>query len=148
MLALARRLVEMPEGHLARLPLSDELTAPLQQARSTRKHVARKRETQYLAKCLRRSDSLESIRDALDAIDRNSRQSRAHFHKLEQLRDRLIATGDNAINELVGTNRNADRQKLRRLVQDARREQEQDRPPAASRKLFRYLREISSDDEA
>jgi ribosome-associated protein len=36
----------------------------------------------------------------------------------------------------------ADRQQLRQLVLQHQREQQRGKPPAASRKLFRYLREL------
>ncbi|HYQ71705.1 MAG TPA: DUF615 domain-containing protein [Gammaproteobacteria bacterium] len=36
----------------------------------------------------------------------------------------------------------ADRQHLRKLVRQARKEKEQRQPPRASRELFRYLREL------
>ena len=39
-----------------------------------------------------------------------------------------------------------DRQLLRQLIRQHRREVEADKPPAASRKLFRYLRELAGED--
>lgn len=146
-LDLARRLVTMPRGTLDQLPVPEEAIEPLQLARRTRHHGARKRETRRLAKLLRQSDSLETLRAAVEALDRSSYQSTGHFHALEKLRDRLIDEGTDAINELVASHRDADRQKLRQLIRTARHERERQMPPAASRQLFRYLRDLVGDDD-
>ena len=137
----------MPRGTLDQLPVPEDADDTLQLARRTKHHVARKRETQHLAKLLRQSDSLETLRAAVEALDHSSHQFTAHFHALERLRDHLIDEGNDAINELVATHRDADRQKLRQLVRTARLEREQQRPPAASRELFRYLRDLVGDDD-
>ena len=137
----------MPRGTLDQLPVPEDADDTLQLARRTKHHVARKRETQHLAKLLRQSDSLETLRAAVETLDHSSHQFTAHFHALERLRDHLIDEGNDAINELVATHRDADRQKLRQLVRTTRLEREQQRPPAASRELFRYLRDLVGDDD-
>ena len=65
----------------------------------------------------------------------------ARMHKLEQLREKLIAQGDEAINELVAQFHDLDRQKLRQLVRQANKERLENKPPAAFRELFQYLRD-------
>ena len=54
----------------------------------------------------------------------------------------LLRGGDEALNELIAEHPQADRQHLRRLVRSALKEEGEDKPPAASRKLFRYLRDL------
>ncbi len=137
----------MPQGTLDQLPVPDAAMDTLQLARRTRHHGARKRETQHLAKLLRQSDSLETLRGAVKALDHSSRRFSAHFQALEQWRDRLIDEGNDAINQLIATHRDADRQKLRQLIRTARLEREQQRPPDAFRRLFRYLRDLIGDDD-
>ena len=136
----------MPQGTLDQLAVPEEALETLQLARRTKHHGARKRETQHLAKLLRQSDSLETLRAAVEALDHSSHQSSAYFHALEKLREHLINDGNDAIDELIATHRDADRQKLRQLVRSARLEREQDKPPVASRQLFRYLRDLIGDD--
>ena len=65
----------------------------------------------------------------------------ARMHKLEQLREKLIADGDEAINALLGEYHELDRQKLRQLVRQAKKEREGNKPPTAFRELFQYLRD-------
>ncbi|MEZ5593004.1 MAG: DUF615 domain-containing protein [Gammaproteobacteria bacterium] len=54
----------------------------------------------------------------------------------------MIAGEDGALDGVFDRYPQAERQHLRRLVEKARREQERNRPPAASREIFRYLRDL------
>jgi ribosome-associated protein len=56
-----------------------------------------------------------------------------------------LQEGDAAINDLLAQCPEADRQQLRQLVRAGVRERQSERPPAAQRKLFKYLRELSLD---
>ena len=67
---------------------------------------------------------------------------RISFHQLEQLRDEVLAAGV-AGTELVASRwPEADRQQLRQLILQHQRDTERGKPPGASRKLFRYLRDL------
>jgi ribosome-associated protein len=57
-----------------------------------------------------------------------------------QWRDRLISEGDQAISDLLMEIPDLDRQHLRQLIRQAKKEASQNKPPAASRKIFKYLR--------
>jgi ribosome-associated protein len=146
---LAERLVALSEAQLAQVPMSVELRALVMASRRVTQHIARKRQTQYLAKHLRRrEDELAPIEAAL-AHDRDSgRRETARQHRLEHWRDRLVAGGDDALSAYVATHPGADRQQLRQLVRRAQEEARQDKPPAAARELFRLLREQPDPDPA
>ncbi|MGB2360396.1 MAG: DUF615 domain-containing protein, partial [Porticoccaceae bacterium] len=58
-------------------------------------------------------------------------------------RDRIINEGHRAIEDFIALHPQSDRQQLRNLQRQANREMEQKKPPAAARKLFAYLRELS-----
>ena len=64
------------------------------------------------------------------------------FHHLERWRDRLIEEGDAALGDALAEWPGLDRQQLRQLVREARRERDQSKPRGAGRKLFRYLRSL------
>jgi ribosome-associated protein len=85
--------------------------------------------------------SLGEVRAYLE--DRHSQQISAnqHFHRLEQLRDRLVQSGDEALAELIDDDPTLDRQRLRQLARDAQRELREGSPAGAGKKLFRFLRE-------
>jgi len=62
------------------------------------------------------------------------------FQHLESLRDKLIAGNKDALTNTLEQHPQLERQHLRQLIRQAKKEQEQDKGPAASRKLFKYLR--------
>jgi ribosome-associated protein len=55
----------------------------------------------------------------------------------------MIEEADVAVEEYLRENTGADRQHLRQLVRQSRKERDQGKPPKSARALFRYLREIS-----
>lgn len=144
--ALGDRLVNLTERNLAKIPMPEELEEGVMTARRIKSHIAKKRQLQYIGKVLRRID-VEPIQAALNDIDQGDKLQTKHHHKLEKLRDKLINEGDKAINEALSTYPNLDRQQLRQLVRQANKEREQNKPPAASRKIFKCLRESISIDE-
>ena len=64
------------------------------------------------------------------------------FHQLEQLREDILAAGAGGVELAMTRFPAADRQHLRQLVLQHQRELQQHKPPAASRKLFHYLKEL------
>jgi len=65
------------------------------------------------------------------------------LHLLEKWRDRLALEGDSALSEFVEQYPTADRQHLRQLQRKAKQELEREKPPAAARKIFQYIKDIS-----
>ncbi len=150
MLELARRLSEMTPQQIARLPVPERLLSHIDDTRRITSHGAHKRQLQYLAKQMRREDddTLEAIRDAVDANGHAAREQAAMLHRAEQWRDRLIADGDTALAELLDAYPQADRQHLRQLARNAHEERLRNKPPHAYRDLFRELRELFQDTES
>ena len=109
---LAEKLVALPAAQLARLPIPDELMPHIVETRRISAHVARKRQTAFLAKQMRREEdeALDAIRDALDAGGEAARRETARMHRAESLRERLLDGGDAALGELLGEHPGADRQ--------------------------------------
>ena len=149
-LALAQTLMDAPEGMLPKLPLDDDLRALLIESRRVRQQIARKRQTQFLAKHLRRED--DEALDALRAMFVQDREQHhretARLHRLESLRDRLITEGDDAVEAVVASYPQVDRTHLRQLVRQAQREQERQSPVHAAREIFRMLRDCDAAQDA
>jgi ribosome-associated protein len=145
-LKLAQALADLPEGQLGHVPLSEDLLEEVRRTRSVKQQIARKRQTQFLAKLLRRldGDELEAIRAALEHDRDLARRETAALHQVEAWRERLIEHGDDALNELLGQFPTADRQQLRQLVRHARNERAQNKPPHALRELFRLLQRLAN----
>jgi len=144
---LAETLAALSDAQLARVPLADELRDETLRTRAVTSHIARKRQTQYLAKQLRKLDDadLDAIRAALDHDRAQAHHDTAELHRLEAWRERLVAEGDVALEELLALHPTADRQHLRQLARNARSEREGNKPLHAYRELFRALRELFAD---
>jgi ribosome-associated protein len=143
---LAETLATLSDAQLARVPLDADLIEEVCRTRAIHQPIARKRQTQYLAKLLRRCEDAEivAVRVVIDSDRHQSNRETAALHQLENWRDRLLAEGDNALDELVAMHPTADRQQLRALIRQANAEASRQNTPRASRDLFRLLRELQS----
>lgn len=148
-LALAERLVELPDRQLAAVPMPDELRDLVRDSRRITAQIARKRQIQFLAKAMRREEDevLAAIRGALDKDREQARRDTAELHQLEGWRERLLEQGDEALAELLLAFPDADRQALRQLIRNARLEREKQRPPRAYRELFRTLKALMAESD-
>lgn len=154
-LALAARLAELSDGQLAKLPIPEDLMPHILQTRRIEARVARKRQTAFLAKQMRREDEavLDAIRDALDASSEVSRAETAALHKVERWREQLLdeSAGAQALTALLDEFPQADAQRLRQLIRNTHQERQRGKPPHAFRELFRELRQLqatASEDDA
>ena len=143
-LVLSERLVALTEAQLAKLPVPEGLLPHIRESRRITSHIAHKRQLAFLAKQMRREDdeTLDRIRDALDAGGDAARREIAAMHRVEAWRDRLLAEGDVALAELLDTYPDADGQLLRQLTRNTLEERKRNKPPRAFRELFRELREL------
>lgn len=141
-LKIAEQLALQSDAQLAYIPLDETVVEEVRRVRVITQHIARKRQTQYLAKQLRRldADAIAAIRAALDHARSDSRRETAELHRLEVWRNRLMTEGDTALTEFIARYPDADRQRLRQLVRQATLESEANKPPRAFRELFRSLR--------
>ena len=139
---LGETLCALGEKELAKIPIEDErLMAAVVESRRIRSNSARRRHMQFIGKLMRGIDAAP-IKAALDSLHNQQRAAAAEFHELEQLRDDLLASGLPGIETVMARFPEADRQHLRQLVLQHQREKKANRPPSASRKIFRYLREL------
>jgi ribosome-associated protein len=142
--ALGEALCALSPRELEAIPIEDPaLEAAIVQARSITSRSARRRHRQYIGKLMRAVDP-EPLQAALDGLHQQRAASAAQHHELEALRDELIERGDDGLPTVLERFPGADRQHLRQLLRQAQREKAGERPPAAARKLFRYLRELQS----
>ncbi|MCG7589111.1 MULTISPECIES: ribosome biogenesis factor YjgA [unclassified Halomonas] len=138
--ALGETLIAMNPTERSRFPLSDDMLRAIDETARIRSHEGRRRHMQYVGKLIRKED-LTAIQGVFDAIEQEKEQRDHAFHRLEKWRDRMIDEGDDAVDLFMVDYPNADRQALRQLVRNARKEREQGKPPTSSRKLFKHLRE-------
>ena len=139
---LGGRLCGLSQSGLNRLPLSSTLLDALAEMRRIPSHGAQRRHLRRLGKLLC-DEQLDTIRAYFDETDRQYSADNRHFHELEQWRERIIKEGDAAISHFMQNHPEADRQQLRQLARKAQKEAAEEKPPAASRKLFKLLRAIT-----
>ena len=135
-------LLDLSDKQLARIPIdSPELLEALEEARRIRSNSAKKRHLQYIGKVMRDLDP-EPIQQALDELHQAHQKETDAFHDLEQLREDVLKAGPAGVELVLARWPEADRQKVRQLILQHQREVKGGKPPAGSRKLFKYLREL------
>ncbi|WP_422135076.1 ribosome biogenesis factor YjgA [Endozoicomonas sp. ALD040] len=142
--AMGARLMDMKPAMLDKLPLNERLREALDESKRIKSNNARKRHLGFIGK-LMRDQELEPIQKYLDSLDSTSEEYSRRFHQLERWRDRLINEGHEVLTEYLDKYPEADHQHIRQLVRNAQKEAVQDKPPAAFRKLFKYLREVDEE---
>ena len=142
LLGLGKKLISMPESRLKRMPLDDDLRREIEFARSIRSNGARKRQMMTVGKMLRLRDNEELI-DSVNDVATKNRKENARFHHIEAWRDRLIEGDNEVLSKLIEQYPEINAQILRQLIRNAGKEAKLGKPPSASRKIFKLLREVN-----
>jgi ribosome-associated protein len=137
---LGEALTKLKPQQLAKIPLDDDLHLAIVELERIHHREGRRRHLQFIGKLMRKADH-EAIEQALNEMKREGHQQIQQQHLVEQWRDRLLAEDKDALAEFVDTYQPDDIQQLAQLVRQARKEQAQEKPPAAARKLFRFVRD-------
>jgi ribosome-associated protein len=138
---MGERLTTLKPDTLAKLPLTDELRAALEEHKRHTANEAKRRHKSFIGKLMRDQD-IDAINALLDQLDASSRQYNERFHNLERWRDRLIDGTDEVLEKFVQEFPEADRQQLRSLIRQAQHELARNKAPSSSRKIFKYIREL------
>lgn len=149
---LAAEVIALGNKQFANAPLDEDLREEFIAARKITAHVARKRQLMFVAKKLRNADTAE-IEQYLASLQQDASQITLRHHRAEAWRDRFLAidhagdpnsdpNNDQALADFLQKRPDADRQALRQLIRNARRELAAGKPPASARTLFRMLRDM------
>ena len=137
----ARQLLKLGKKQRLELSASEELQAAFRLAdKISSKPDALRRHVQFMAKVLRDEEHLEEIKAEHEQLTSPAKTSDKVAKKFEELRTQLIDGGDSAINPLVELHPNIERQKLRQLVRQAKKELSQEKPGKSYKELFQYLK--------
>lgn len=138
---LGEQVVELGASALKKIPLDEEVAEAIAIARAmNRKKPSYKRQLQYIGKMLRTRETAP-ISEALENLQGQQHKTKAHFHKLEHLRDKLVDLGDEALQSLMQEHPHLDRQRLRQWIRQANKEKQRQKPPKAYREIFQYLKQ-------
>lgn len=138
---LAAELANLPRTQLVHMELPETMYASVCEAASMPHKSARKRLLKYIAGMLRKMDA-EPIRNNLDKIKNQNKNAARELHNIEHWRDRLLTEENLALTELLTEFPQADRQQIRQLIRNAKKEAQSEKPPKSARLLFKNLRTL------
>jgi len=116
-------------------------------ARKITKGNARKRQLQYAAKLISKTD-VAPIQMIVDDLDASSAVHIQKFHQLETWRERLIDGDQDSMSEFLSLYPQTDRQQLRHHIRQAQQEaQKSPDQKAQFRKLFQFLKSQSEAED-
>lgn len=147
---LGEKLLDLTLNVRAQFPLSDKLLAALDEALQIKKREALRRQKQYIGKVMRDEPEIDQIKAKFAELEQAKTLNTRHFKELEQLREKLILGGKDEIGDVIALYPQVDKQKLRQLVNKAQKEhkqQEQHPSTQHARALFRFLREVSEQED-
>lgn len=142
---LARDLAELPAGQIQQLPLPEQVIDALHAAAAMPPRGARKRQIKFIGGLMRKLD-ISSVKEHLARLKSQSAHATREHHQTEQWRDRLLSEEKSALTELLNQFPDADRQQLRQLIRNAKKELADEKPAKSSRLLFRYLKTLIAED--
>ncbi|UDG80941.1 hypothetical protein GFV14_00433 [Candidatus Hartigia pinicola] len=135
------QLVELSTHELEYIPLDTQLLDSIKLARHIKRN-GRRRQLQFISKLLRIRD-ISPIANALDKLKNRHNQQSAILYKLEDLRMRLLKNGNDVIEEVIILFPGIDRQKVKALVRNAKKEFSDKKTSKAFHQIFQYLKELS-----
>jgi ribosome-associated protein len=139
---LGVELAQLREAQLAELELPEKLKDAIRALRTITSRAAGARQRQYIGKLMRDVDP-EPIRAALNARSQVDAQETERFKRVESWRDRLIAEGTPALEELQRWRPQIDPVQWAQRVSAAQTERARTGASGpASRELFRALRAL------
>ena len=127
------------------IDLPENLSNALDEARRIKKNSALKRQLQYIGKLMRHID-LEPIQEQYNKLINHYGKDIKELHRLEEWRDRLLAEGDKALEDLLNEAPNADRQHLRQLIRQSAKETKLKKPPKSAREIFKHLKTLFAEE--
>lgn len=138
---LAEEIVDLSAIQMSELDLPLDIYEAAKAAARLPQKGAKKRQLKFLTGLLRNID-IEEIQQKLATIKSQSALAAKEHHLLERWRDRLLDEGDQALSSLLQEYPNADRQQLRQLLRNAKKETEMGKPPKSTRLVYQYLKKL------
>ncbi|NOT84971.1 MAG: DUF615 domain-containing protein [Methylococcaceae bacterium] len=145
--AFAEELAGLPLAQLNQFELDVELFKALVAASGMPPTGARKRQMKYISGALRKID-IAPLQEKLARLQSKSAHAVREHHAAERWRDQLINNEEDVLTRLLSDYPDADRQQLRHLVRSAKKELAHDAPHKYARLLYRYLKELLTQESA
>ncbi|ASK26790.1 ribosome biogenesis factor YjgA [Neisseria chenwenguii] len=137
---LGMALTKLSTDTLKKIGIDDDLFEAVQAYKKITSNSALKRQAQYIGRLMRDTDP-GPIKRYLAKLRGDNAAHNAFLQRVEQARERLIA-GDDALTKFIADYPHADAGKLRTLIRNTRKEQEQNKPPKNFRALFQEIKAV------
>jgi len=142
---LGAELVGEARDRIKRIVMPEDVREAILTCQEITDHEGRRRQLQYVGKKMRTLDAAELaiIQQTIDSWRGMSKSETASLHALERQRDKLL-TNDTAVTALCERYPELDRQQLRTMIRNARKEQAENKPPKAYREIFQLLKTLKA----
>jgi len=141
MTELGEKLISLNREELSQIHMDNELRNAIEEAQKIKSHGALKRQKLFIGKIIRSLDD-DTLEPQLNRILHKHDIHSAEFKRMEKIRDNIVENGDQGINTFIEQYPQADRHHLRQLVRNHNKEVKNNKPPAAYRQIFKYIREV------
>ena len=138
--ALGMELTKLSSDTLKKIGLDEELFEAIATYKKITSNSALKRQAQFIGRLMRDTDPAP-IEAYLAKLRGDNAAHNAFLQRVEQARIRLLAD-DGAITQFMADFPQADAGKLRTLIRNTKKEQEQNKPPKNFRALFQEIKAV------
>jgi ribosome-associated protein len=138
---LGEQLVALKPAQIETFSFSPTILDALDEYTRIKNRTAQQRHIRRIGKLLADED-VTTIRDTLERMSANHPEEKRRVKLLEEWRERLIADGDSALNELANICQEIDRHYLRQLIRAAQKERSSSKAPSAAKKIFEYIKTL------
>jgi ribosome-associated protein len=135
-----KELVALPIPQLEQLELDENLYKAVITGMHTDRG-AHKRQLKYIVGLLRKID-IAPIQEKLARLQSKSAHAVREHHMTERWRDRLISGSETELTQLLDEFPDADRQQLRQLVRNAKKEHLENATPKYTRALYQFIKKM------
>lgn len=143
--ALVEEMLKLSRSQLMSLELPEDLHQAMSEAVDMPPKGARKRQIKFITGKFRNVD-IEPYKEKLSRIKNKSAHANREHHLIENWRDKLLAQGNDALTQFLSEYPLADRQHLRQLLRQAKKEHESAKPPKSARMIYQYLKNLLADN--
>ena len=138
--ALGMELTKLSSDTLKKIGLDEELFEAIATYKKITSNSALKRQAQFIGRLMRDTDPAP-IEAYLAKLRGDNTVHNAFLQRVEQARTRLLAD-NGAITQFMADFPQADAGKLRTLIRNTKKEQEQNKPPKNFRALFQEIKAV------
>lgn len=138
--ALGMELTKLSSDTLKKIGLDEDLFEAIATYKKITSNSALKRQAQFIGRLMRDTDPAP-IEAYLAKLRGDNAAHNAFLQRVEQARTRLLAD-DGAITQFMADFPQADASKLRTLIRNTKKEQEQNKPPKNFRALFQEIKAV------